>query len=164
MRKLTAFFLVLSLAAVGCASFAHPTQAGTVQVTGTHSPAEIAGACKAAGGVPFGSDAGGEDYGCETTKGQIKCNNGKCIGQCDSCGSPAIKHGGTDPVLGVLSGTTLKAGPSTPAKGGPTAPTKGGPATPTKITGTPNPLKQPPIVDRNSGPANNGEAHQGKNK
>jgi hypothetical protein len=86
--------------------------ADSVIVSGTHSASDIKGKC---GGGTFSAD--GEGYGCVTKKGSVSCNwDGKCIGECNSCGKgAAIAHKG-DPILGVLSGTTLKAGTNTPAK------------------------------------------------
>ena len=98
--------------------------ADTVPVSGTHSESEITAACgKAKGGVPFTDDNG--TYGCRADGGSIKCTNGKCVGACDNCGSPTISRG-KSPVLGVLSGTTLKAGPGSVAKSTPQTPTHKG--------------------------------------
>jgi hypothetical protein len=115
VKKISAIFIFVIATAISNAALA-----GMVQVSGTHSESEIAGACKKAGGVSFSDDNG--TYGCETPKGNIKCTNGNCVGKCDSCGSPTIARGKGGPVLGILSGTTLKAGPGAVAKNTPQTP------------------------------------------
>jgi len=118
--------------------------AGRVAVSGTHSESEIKSACgKAQGGVSFTDDNG--TYGCQSDGGSIKCTNGKCVGECSNCGA-AIVHG-KNPVIGVLSGTTLKAGASST----------------TKTATQPVHVKKPVAVS-NSGGTSNSETHQGKKK
>jgi len=116
--------------------------ASTVILSGTHSESDILKSCVSAGGS-FHSGPGG--YGCGTDKGNVNCNkSGKCYGECETCGKPAITHkGGT--VLGVLSGTTLKTG---------TAPTK----PPVK------PVHAKLPADSNPSAANSNEAHHDKKK
>jgi hypothetical protein len=116
--------------------------AGTVVLSGTYSPQDIQGKC---GGGTFSADGG--SYSCQTKKGTVSCNwDGKCVGECNTCGSPAIAHKGGATIVGVLSGTTLKAGTSTQTK---TAP-------------KPIHVKQP-VGDNNSIGTTNSE-HQGKKK
>ena len=87
--------------------------AGTKQVAGTHSASEIKGSCDKAGGVYF---SGSEGYSCVAAGGEVDCNkNGKCTGDCKTCG-PAVAKGGTGSVNGILSGTTLKASTGTSTK------------------------------------------------
>jgi hypothetical protein len=87
--------------------------AGKVVLSGTHSQTGILASCTKAGGQFNSNDSG---FGCTTDKGSVQCTTkGQCTGECATCGKPAIAHKG-DPILGVLSGTTLKAGTNTPAK------------------------------------------------
>jgi hypothetical protein len=134
---------IIIFAATTIAALTGRTLAGTVQVSGTHSAGDIKSHCDKAGGVFFGGGEGG--YGCTSAKGEINCTGtGSCTGSCATCGKAAIAHKG-DPILGVLSGTTLKAGTNAP----------------TKTTAAPIRVRRP-VTD--SGGTSNTEAHQGKKK
>jgi hypothetical protein len=136
---LTLFFV----AATTIAAMTSGALAATVQISGTHGEADIKSHCDSAGGVYTTNDGG--RYGCYAKGGEIECQNGKCVGRCETCGKgAAIAHKG-DPILGVLSGTTLKAG--TNAR--------------TKTTAAPTRVKRP-VAD--SGGTSNTENHQGKKK
>jgi hypothetical protein len=134
--------ILIAVAALGLS--AGEAFADRVILSGTHSQDSILKSCVSAGGS-FSS--GGGAYGCSTDKGSVTCNDkGKCYGSCDSCGKPATAHKGSGSVLGVLSGSTLKAGPNAPIK----------------TTEKPIHVKQP-VADSNSGTTTNTE-HQGKKK
>jgi hypothetical protein len=93
--------------------FSTAAWADRVILSGTYSQTDILKSCVAAGGS-YSSGPGA--YGCSTDKGSVTCNTaGKCYGSCDSCGKPAIARKGHT-IFGVLSGTTLKAGPNAPTK------------------------------------------------
>ena len=101
--------------------FTNAALADRVILSGTYSQNDILKSCVGAGGQ-FNSTPGG--YSCSTDKGSVNCNkSGKCYGDCETCGSPTVAHkGGT--ILGVLSGTTLKAGTDIKPSQGP-APKRG---------------------------------------
>lgn len=132
---------IVILVAATCVPFTGGALAGKVQVSGTHNEADIKSHCDAAKGVYFTNDSG--TYGCDAPGGAIKCTSGKCEGTCQSCGA-AIAHG-KGGVLGVLSGTTLKAATN---------------AT-TKKTTKPVTVKRP-VEQRNSGATSNTDVHHGK--
>lgn len=141
MRRLLISLFFVSILATGVPGVALADKVG---VSGTHSEQEIMTACgKAKGGVPYTDDNG--TYGCQADGGSIKCTNGKCEGECRNCG-PAIAHG-KHPVVGVLSGTTLKAGANST----------------TKTTVRPTHIKTP-VANSNLGGVSNNETHQGKKK
>jgi len=110
--RTTAFALLIALV-----SFSNSALADTVVLSGTHSKSDILQSCVGAGGS-FSSGSGG--YSCTTEKGSVNCNNsGKCVGNCESCGASNVKQKGPRGTpQGVLSGTTLKAGSTTPPKQG----------------------------------------------
>jgi hypothetical protein len=102
------FTLAPVLFAVTVLNFVADTAwADKVALSGTYSQTGILASCTKAGGE-FNSDDSG--FGCTTNKGSVQCStNGKCTGECDTCGKgPAIAHRGHT-IFGVLSGTTLKA-------------------------------------------------------
>jgi hypothetical protein len=102
------FLLALVLIAVTALNFVAGTAWGAkVALSGTYSQTSILASCTKAGGQ-FNSDDSG--FGCSTDKGSVQCTtNGKCTGECATCGKgPAIAHKAGS-VFGVLSGTTLKA-------------------------------------------------------
>ena len=92
-------------------SFSNSAFAGRVILSDTHSRDDILRSCVGAGGT-FSSSSDG--YSCQGEKGSVSCNkDGKCYGDCPSCGDnpDTTKGGGT--AEGVLSGATLKAGTTT---------------------------------------------------
>jgi hypothetical protein len=102
------FKVALVLIAVTTVNFfADTAWADKVALSGTYSQTGILASCTKAGGQ-FNSDDSG--FGCSTDKGSVQCStNGKCTGECDTCGKgPAVAHRGST-IFGVLSGTTLKA-------------------------------------------------------
>src|ERR1700691_3334697 len=98
------FTLAPVLFAVTVLNFVADTAwADKVALSGTYSQTGILASCTKAGGE-FNSDDSG--FGCTTNKGSVQCGtNGKCTGECDTCGKgPAIAHRGGS-IFGVLSGT-----------------------------------------------------------
>jgi hypothetical protein len=134
---------VILIAGMTWSFFTNTALGGKVSLP-TLSQKGLLAACGKAGGN-FNSDDSG--FSCDGPGGSVHCTtSGKCTGECDTCGKPAITHKGGNTTVGVLSGNTLKAGPTTP----------------TKTTEKPIHVKQP-VVDSNSGTTNNNE-HQGKKK
>ncbi|HWJ20630.1 MAG TPA: hypothetical protein VNR65_18075 [Geobacterales bacterium] len=104
------FVPAVALAAIITVSFfAGAALADSVVLGGTHPPQDIKGACGNANGSFTVNDEG---YNCVSSKGSINCNwDGKCIGECDSCGphGTVVKQG-KNTIFGILRGTTLKVG------------------------------------------------------
>jgi hypothetical protein len=142
-RGPTLALVLIAITALGI--FPRPALAGKVDFPNM-SNAQLKSLCDKYGGA-YAEDQGGGGSACLGSGGSIQCtNNGKCTGQCETCGGPDVKHKPTT-IFGVLSGTILKAGTTAPrAKG----------------TAGPIHVKQP-VVDSNSGTTNNNE-HQGKKK
>ena len=132
---------VVTLATLGF--FTGAALADKVALSGTYSQSDILRSCVGAGGD---FTAAGGSYGCTTGKGSVSCTNGKCTGECATCG-PAIRSKGSG-VLGVLSGTTQKAGANAPPVHGP-----GSSHNPIVAT----PVENHPVILERSG-----EEHSGK--
>ena len=100
------FVPTLILCAIAAFWFATGTAlAGKVSLSGISQTGLLA-SCNKAGGNFSSSDDG---FSCTTGKGSVTCTtNGKCTGECETCGKPAITRKGNT-ALGVLSGNTLKA-------------------------------------------------------
>lgn len=105
-RGFECVFVVL-IALTVSSVFTGTALADNVVLSGTHSASEIKAAC----GADFVAD--GAAYGCskkasDGSTTNVSCNwDGQCQGYCKTCG-PHIAHA-KNPVLGVLSGGTLKA-------------------------------------------------------
>jgi hypothetical protein len=89
----------------------------------------------------------GGSYGCTTGKGSVQCGkDGKCTGECATCGGPAIRPKGG--LTGVLSGIVQKAGANT-------QPVHGAGSSHNPIAATP--VENHPVILEHSG-----EEHPGK--
>ena len=78
-----------SVVVAGVLAFAGLAAAETVQISGTHSRAEIKGKCKEAGGT---YSEGTKSYGCyvDSKDTSVQCNNqGTCTGQVPGKPAPA---------------------------------------------------------------------------
>jgi hypothetical protein len=116
MRKLHVPLLFLAISAATIIALNCPASAETVPIAGTYSEHDIRDSCSRAGGrfTPSSNQTAGE-YSCKTKKGEVNCNGNSCRGTCDTCGNPDIQKGKAG-VLGILSGTTLKASAGTATK------------------------------------------------
>ena len=104
MRKSMLFIVVFASFAVA----ADAASARVVQISGTHSKAEIGAKCAAAGGISEGGKGGG--YGCfNGNKGtSVDCDaKGHCVGWVPGRDAPA---GG---IAGILKGTVGPTGGGT---------------------------------------------------
>lgn len=74
-----------------------------INIGGTHSPGEIRKTCEDNGGTYYSGASSSGDYGCmnKDGSGSVVCDsNGKCTGDCKSCGAP--QRGVSGGIKGIL--------------------------------------------------------------
>jgi hypothetical protein len=139
--------LTLAIALVTLATpsfFTGAAWADKVALSGTYSQSQMLGICNKAGGAFSSSDSG---FSCLTGKGSVECStNGKCSGECATCGGPAIRPKGG--LSGVLSGIAQRGGAA---------------AQPVHGTGSShNPIVATPVENHPVILEHSGEEHPGK--